>query len=836
MKNITTPLKKFQADAVENAEAHIDYCLTELGKLGATSLDDKNRLLIIRQSGTVLFEAPTGTGKTLMAGSVVERISRNHKILWLWVAPFAGLIDQAESTIRIEFPHLRPKSLESERRSASLRAGDVFVTTWQSVAVREASSRKVRTDTESLASLDNLLLDAREQNFRVGVVIDEAHHSFRGRSQAFEFYKNVIVPDVTIMATATPRDKDVETFKKETGTAQVNTIRISREQGYGAGLIKKGVKVGVLQADASVEGLIDFKKTAVAQGVKVHKRLQTILGENGLSVTPLLLVQVDDTADSVKEAENMLLGMGFTPDQIRSHTAAEPDPHLMTIAYDETVEVLIFKMAVATGFDVPRAFTLVSLRRSRDPDFGIQIVGRIMRVDRRLQGRKDLPEELNHGYVFLANKEDQSGLLSAADKINSIKGELAPLTRNVTIVNIPSGPTAQVTHRGGQTHFPLSPEPSDDSDGGTSDASETMGASSGDGGRPPDLGDAVLAQMGLFPGFSTQGSGTNTSGPTTYTAVPDAIRLRTDLPVPPRFQRAVVDRKHDDIVSEIVARFRFEPSVVNKAFKEATTVLLEVIDIFQKTKELPEKISAALAQSQIDAMAQRTLLGSDAGGMVDPRQLTDALFKSLKEHFVSEGYTSIAESDDKVEDALNRIIALEPSALKGAIDEAIKRHIVVEDADKLPAEINPLTATVPSRLNIYGIYPPNMNGWEQRFAEWLDQDTTGTVLWWHRNPVRRPYSVSIPIPGQPDYYPDFVVGIKNRKTANDILLVETKREINDIRSNAQAKSQAVHPTYGKVLMLCWNDPQQRWMTIEYDNSTGKNIEDRILRVNLLPVV
>ena len=56
---------------------------------------------------------------------------------------------------------------------------------------------------------------------------------------------------------------------------------------------------------------------------------------------------------------------------IRSHTADEPDPYLSTIAADESVEVLIFKLAVATGFDAPRAFTLVSFRPNRDEDFGV---------------------------------------------------------------------------------------------------------------------------------------------------------------------------------------------------------------------------------------------------------------------------------------------------------------------------------------------------------------------------------------------------------------------------------------------------------------------------------
>ena len=56
----------------------------------------------------------------------------------------------------------------------------------------------------------------------------------------------------------------------------------------------------------------------------------------------------------------------------------------MGLANNERVEVLIFKMAVALGFDAPRAFTLVSMRAAKDEDFGVQLLGRILRVHRRL--------------------------------------------------------------------------------------------------------------------------------------------------------------------------------------------------------------------------------------------------------------------------------------------------------------------------------------------------------------------------------------------------------------------------------------------------------------------
>jgi len=148
-------------------------------------------------------------------------------------------------------------------------------------------------------------------------------------------------------------------------------------------------------------------------------------------LTPLLLVQVDSKDDepearterSVQRVKERLAKLGFTEEQVAVHTAKEPDSGLLALANDERREVLIFKMAVALGFDAPRAFTLVSMRASRDADFGVQLVGRILRVHRRLQGRAQtgrLPESLRYGYVFLADAETQPGLDRAGQRITQI--------------------------------------------------------------------------------------------------------------------------------------------------------------------------------------------------------------------------------------------------------------------------------------------------------------------------------------------------------------------------------------------------------------------------------
>lgn len=822
MRSFTTALKDFQRNAVNNATTLLAGCLVAIDKVrkSPTFINDRQR--IVNDQGAILFEAPTGTGKTLMIGHVVEAVSKKHHVIWLWFAPFAGLIDQATKTIHTEFPVLRPRNPTLDRDTQNMKTGDVFVTTWASVAVLNADSRKVRSETETMPSLDDFIAFARSKEFAIGVVIDEAHHSFRGQSQAFAFYKDVLKPELTILASATPRDADIDKFCQACGIKDLRRTSISRQQGVDAGLIKQGVKVAVFKVPADVSKLIDFQKTALKQGVAVHRKLKELL--KPYSVTPMLLVQVDSEDGSVAAAQTMLKGCGFKDEQVRTHTSDEPDPFLMTIAADENVEVLIFKMAVATGFDVPRAFTLVSFRSARDPDFGVQLVGRILRVDRRLQGVDALPAALNYGYVFLSDNTAQTGLSSAANRINAIQNELASVTSNVAVAMIgDQAPTALTVTKTGQ--IPLLPHETE----ATADEAATEIAATEPEATPIQQELMAGWQLDFTPAAPTEDApatqpGQNKKGLYEYP-------LRPNTGAPSHFMRAVVSLDQEALHQDIVARFEFTDELLLKAQRTAVDILMEEIEIFGNLKDAPETIRADLAQREVDEMAQKVLFKADDLGVIDVRELNDSLLTAFRRALEAHGVEAF-DTDEKLLSGLNKILALRPGHLKNAISEAVALHTVADAAAPIPKSITSINPLKPARLNVYGVFPDDLNTWEISFAEYLDNDTTETVKWWHRNPPRKPYSVGLPLPGQPDFYPDFIVGVKDRKRGDGILLAETKRVINDEEGNAAEKAQAEHPTYKRVMMLYWEN-QQKWMTVEYDGKTDKNILDRVLRPELM---
>jgi type III restriction enzyme len=143
----------------------------------------------------VLLEAPTGSGKTLMAGMIAEAFSRadredNARILWFWFTPYRGLVEQARGALKQDFAGLRIRDLQIDRIARNASSGDVFVTTWAAVAANSTETRRVRRGGDSAVALDDFIGQLRQDGFRIGAVVDEAHHTFfKSGTEAAKFYR-----------------------------------------------------------------------------------------------------------------------------------------------------------------------------------------------------------------------------------------------------------------------------------------------------------------------------------------------------------------------------------------------------------------------------------------------------------------------------------------------------------------------------------------------------------------------------------------------------------------------------------------------------------------------
>jgi hypothetical protein len=570
-----------------------------------------------------------------------------------------------------------------------------------------------------------------------------------------------------------------------------------------AGLLKRGVRiVRFLARDGDAAQLIDFEHLTLRECAAMHRHIQDTLRTAGIALTPLMLVQVPDGVQAQKDARKYLVDvLGFADSAVRVHTAAEPDPDLIALASDPTVEVLIFKMAVALGFDAPRAFTLAALRGARDKAFGVQVIGRIVRRHALLQERDDLPELLSQGYVFLANAESQEGLLDAGAQINALTTH-APETGTLTVITV-SGDTTQVqvarsgeplallvTPRDVQTQAsPEAPVQNADATGGdvaggerelwVPAAHDLLQLAGVAGSVPPAAPDAQRPLLALARASVHR-----------YPRRPDAPPvLRSErLPVAP-----------SDFEARLVDFVDFTGEVLNARTRTRERVSRDERDLFQGNHvgDDGKDLFADLAPEAVAERAEQIRLRLKES---NDRELQLRLLERFRRAIEQAGAEAPADEETLMQQ-LDFVLVRHPTLLTAAYKRM--RHGQIVDVDTpLLAELHSDMRLPTARRALYGVMPTGLNEDEQAIADLLDENPL--VRWWHRNPsdYRKPEALGLYRWDDGEgFYPDFVVSLAERDTPDGIALLEVKGNQFWGKTEEVEKATARHTDYGPVFMV-----------------------------------
>lgn len=818
-------LKSFQREVCDGIRAHfanVRALYADTQHLEPAQRASTQRTIRLSDAALVL-QAPTGSGKTAMAARVLHDWPADERVLWFWFAPFTGLVEQARATLRSEAPDLALLDLEADRRLDAVTSGGAFVCTWAAVAAANKDARRARTRSDAGAALDDLIVQARAAGLRIGVVVDEAHHGFHKAKQARALFTDVLAPDYALMLTATPRDRDVEAFATATGYRvglPGDWASVSRFDAVNAGLLKRGVRtVRFVARDDDAKQLVDFEQLALRECAAVQRQIKQLLADAGVALTPLMLVQVPDGKAAQHKAAEYLTGtLGFAPEAVRVHTADEPDPDLLALAHDPKVEVLIFKMAVALGFDAPRAFTLAALRGARDADFGVQVIGRIVRVHKLLQGRTGLPEALDYGYVFLANAESQAGLLDAGAEINALTTQAPELGTQAVFTVSGAQAGVQVVETGAplalllDAHGAARVEPVADADGtdaaaataGTADparleamqplAASLFGAA---------LGPAAVAGPAPQPGNAARAMLTHAAKPLTHklrVAVPELV---SEWLPPPSENYELKLADHVD----------FGHAVLGDRLRNRAAIGRHETDIFaaSNVREDARDIWAELSVAQVAHHAEDLL-----------RSIADANVREFRLRLLQHFARAIEQSGapvpdaDELEDQLDLVLVRNPQLLRVA-RKRVRQAELRTHAVKLPHEIGSDLPLDRAQRNAYGVFPPDLNADERSMAELLDADPL--VAWWHRNPSQKPgESVSLYAWDDGDgFFPDFMVALHERQTPGGIALLEVKGQQFWGYRKEPDKAEAVHPDYGRVFMAGRRRDEKDFLLLHKDH-------------------
>jgi len=366
-------------------------------------LEKAKKLLAHSDGKKLVFKAPTGSGKTIVMAEFLKRLVDDREIKrslsFIWTAPRQLHIQSREKLEKYFDENRAIKcSFFEDLQDRKIDENEILFFNWESVNKRNKNT--IVRENEQEFYLSKVLERTIEEGREIILIIDEAHH--HATSEISQRLIKDIEPKLTIEVSATP----VITNPDE-------MVNVPLEEVKAEGMIKRAVvlnekfinllKVGKVKTELSSGS----EELVIDASLKKRKELLNAFQKEKVNINPLILIQlpnkIGQLEDTMKDrviriikdkysisTENGKLAIWLSGEHINKENVEKNNSE---------VEVLIFKQAIALGWDCPRAQILTLFREWHSPIFSIQTVGRIMRMPEPDKGHYQ-SDILNYGYVY----------------------------------------------------------------------------------------------------------------------------------------------------------------------------------------------------------------------------------------------------------------------------------------------------------------------------------------------------------------------------------------------------------------------------------------------------
>ncbi|NRN77255.1 DEAD/DEAH box helicase [Lactobacillus helveticus] len=383
----------------------------------------------------VSFTAPTGSGKTIITSALIERIFNGEAryndqpdaiFLWISDSPELNLqskekIDRQADKITLEQTvEISDDSFDEEM----LEDGHVYFLNTQKLG--KSSNLTKHSDTRNYTIWETLNNTIKNKSDRLYLIIDEAHRGmqvkdiFKATSIMQKFIKgskNEIEPFPVIIGMSATIDR----FNKLIGktTATIRKVIVTTDEVRASGLLKDRIIVTYPEKKTINRDMAVLQAAVDAWKDKWDHWQQYCKEQHYAYVNPMLVVQVKNGTDHNNISDTNLddclqlienrSGFQFKEGEV-VHTfgqTADLKINGLKVQYiepsrindDKKIKVVFFKENLSTGWDAPRAETMVSFRRGVDATYIAQLLGRMIRTPLRMHINVD--DTLNDVKLFL---------------------------------------------------------------------------------------------------------------------------------------------------------------------------------------------------------------------------------------------------------------------------------------------------------------------------------------------------------------------------------------------------------------------------------------------------
>lgn len=375
-----------------------DYQNSAVKKLLERSLD------LLKHTGNkkLVFKAPTGSGKTIMMAEYLKKLVEDpnleQPVAFIWTAP-RQLHTQSKEKLEKYFEDSRALQCSSfeDLNDIKIDQNEILLFNWESI--NKEDNIYIR-ENERNDNLTTVIERTKEEGRTIILIIDESHH--HATSDISQNIINDINPKLTIEVSATPIMESPD-----------EVVNIDIEDVKAEGMIKKGVVLNegfknILEGNKIKTELgKSTDEIVIEQALKKRDEIVESYKAEGAKINPLLLIQLPNrksqSDEDVKDRALRFLkdkhGISVDNGKLAIWLSGEYINKEEIEKQSSDVEVLLFKHAIALGWDCPRAHILVLFREWHSPIFSIQTVGRIMRMPEPDKGHYE-NDILNNAYVY----------------------------------------------------------------------------------------------------------------------------------------------------------------------------------------------------------------------------------------------------------------------------------------------------------------------------------------------------------------------------------------------------------------------------------------------------
>ncbi len=326
--------------------------------------------LVKSKKEEITFKAPTGSGKTRMMAHLMDAVFKeeNNTIFLVSTLSKAKLAEQnferfKELADKCICPRLKPLLIESGAKNAKNTEYSLHIDESANVYVLPSNQYTKSSRIYKEKTLLRFLEDCNKKGKKIILVRDEAHIKTNNLENELNGYFSQ-----TIHFSATPKNEA--------------DVCIEEREAEEAGLIKR------VKFEESQENLEEDLNKAL----EMFKKQRQVYLKQG--IRPCFIVQISNEKKAKEEAplikrvveEKGLQWVYF----VEKEGDYESNSRLSKVKNkalwqhyvkenDSFIDVVIFKMVITEGFDMPRACMLYQVRDSQSKQLDKQVIGRVRR-------------------------------------------------------------------------------------------------------------------------------------------------------------------------------------------------------------------------------------------------------------------------------------------------------------------------------------------------------------------------------------------------------------------------------------------------------------------------